>query len=333
MASRGVSRRRAPVPAFCQVVAFAGMQFTLYESSLEGHAQLVQVREPSRDMLVRGEIPSLPVHHLLDESSNGDESSLKKKRRIELGKSVVVDTGKSRMGASNTALVPMFMADAILAGRSLQTEGVYQGGGLCAPPRVAHHLLSAGVYVPKVASTFAPLCAAPESEALKEISDVELSRSDSGMALQVEELKERDEDLMKAVAHSRELEAALRAKEDELELSRGVVAKNADLQAKVASLTVELDMKTVEVDELKGELSVNADRLARAERERAIAVSEAAVSEDSLCVCRLERAKEIETSALKAAELERRIQGLEAELFALNKQVDSLKAENVRQQS
>ncbi|XP_070022406.1 autophagy-related protein 16-like [Nicotiana sylvestris] len=135
---------------------------------------------------------------------------------------------------------------------------------------------------------------------------------------------------MKAIDRSSELEAALKAREDELELSRGVVAKNADLQAKVASLTAELDMKMAEVDELKGELSVNADRLAHAERERVSFVSEATVSEDSLHVYRLERAKDMETSALKTAELEGRIHGLEAELSALNEQVASLKSEDAR---
>ncbi|XP_070026523.1 uncharacterized protein [Nicotiana sylvestris] len=243
----------------------------------------------------------------------------------------------------------------------------------------------------QVASAFAPLCASPESEAFKVMSDAELSRSVSDLimeiehkrqerrrtttygkmsskyqeycskhrvmadiynqdrdfqllceglkqikdqlACKVEELKERDEDLMKVIARSSKLEAALRARENEHELSRGLVAENADLQSKVASLTAELDMKTAEVDELKGESSVNADRLACAERERTTAVFKEAISEDALRVCRLERTKEMETHALKTAELEGRIQGFEAELPVLNKQVDSLKAEDVRRPS
>ncbi|XP_070013448.1 filament-like plant protein [Nicotiana sylvestris] len=152
------------------------------------------------------------------------------------------------------------------------------------------------------------------------------------LARKVEELKEQEEDLMRVVACSSELEATLRAKEDELELSRGVVSENADLQAKVASLAAELDMKTIEVDELKGELSANTDKLAYAERGRAAAISEVAVSEDALCVCKLERTKEMEASVLRTKELEGRIQGLEAELSVLNKQVDSLKAKDVRRQ-
>ncbi|XP_070022078.1 uncharacterized protein [Nicotiana sylvestris] len=245
----------------------------------------------------------------------------------------------------------------------------------------------------QVASIFAPLCAAPDSEALKTMSDSELSRSVSYMALRtlileiererrermrmtiygkmsskyqeyrtkhramadiynqdhdfqlfreglkqredqlarkVEELKERDEDLMKAVSHSSELEEALRAREDELELSRGVVAENADLQAKVDSLTAELDLKTAEVDELKGELSMNADRLARAEKERVTAIFEAVVSEDALRVCRLERTKDMETYALKTTKLEGRIQGLEAELSALNRRASEAELWDVR---
>lgn len=79
----------------------------------------------SRYMVVMEESSFVPIYHLVDESSNGDESLLRKMRRVELGKDVVVDTIKSRPGASQTAPMPTFMADAILAGRSPQMEGVY----------------------------------------------------------------------------------------------------------------------------------------------------------------------------------------------------------------
>lgn len=79
MAGRRASRRRAPDPAFRQVVAFARMQFTLDKSAREGRAQLVQARETSWDMVVREETSYLPIHHLVKESSNGDKSLLRKK--------------------------------------------------------------------------------------------------------------------------------------------------------------------------------------------------------------------------------------------------------------
>lgn len=45
----------------------------------------------------------------------------------------------------------------------------------------------------------------------------------------VAELEERDEELVRAIARNSELEALLKAMEDELELSQGVTAENADL--------------------------------------------------------------------------------------------------------
>lgn len=90
---------------------------------------------------------------------------------------------------------------------------------------------------------------------------------------------------MKAITYNNELEASLKMKEDELELSKTVTGENADLQAKVANLTAELDTKTAKINELRGELGIGADRLATV-------VSEAAVLDDALCVCRSEPTKE-----------------------------------------
>ncbi|XP_070010224.1 protein CROWDED NUCLEI 2-like [Nicotiana sylvestris] len=236
----------------------------------------------------------------------------------------------------------------------------------------------------QVASALAPLCAALESEVLRTMSDVELSRGVAGMALRtlimetererrerkrtaifrkksskyqkyhtkhramadiytqhpdfqlfheglkqredqlarkVEDLRERDEDLMKVVARNSELEASLKTKKDELELSRGVMAENADLQAKVASLTIKLGTKSAEIDELKVELNVSVDRLAAV-------ISEATVLEDALRVYRSERTKEEKASALKVARLEGCVKELEAELSVLIGQVALLRTKD-----
>ncbi|XP_019258756.1 PREDICTED: uncharacterized protein LOC109236972 [Nicotiana attenuata] len=209
-----------------------------------------------------------------------------------------------------------------------------------------------------VVSAFSPLCDASENTALQAVSDTELSWSISGMALRtlimeierdrrdergttvfgklaskykeyrtkhraladvftqdsnfqlfrdglkqreeelvqkVEELKERDDELMRAIGRCSELEVALKAKDDVLEMSKGITAKNTDLQA----------------------------------RGRVTVVSEIAALEDALRVCRSEQDKEVETSALKVARLEKRIQDLEAELSVLNDQVVALKAKEV----
>ncbi|XP_070014293.1 filament-like plant protein 1 [Nicotiana sylvestris] len=337
---------------------------------------------PFRDMVMREEASSVPTPHLLDESSNGDESSLRKRRIVELGKDVVVNIGRSRIGVSQTAPVPTFTADAILAGRSPQTEGVYLGagsvhfaeggassnvgGGLRVEGEglgsdvdpedvrefVGHHnhvevrVERSDRYIvvledynmlsnfDQVVYSLDLLCATPESKVLRAISNMELSQNVACMALRredqlackVEDLRERDEELMKAVARNSELEASLKVKEDELELSRGVMAENVNLQAKVASLTAELGKKVVEIDRLKGELSVSADKLA-------IAISEMAALENTLHVSRSKLTKEKEASELKVAGLEGRVKELETELSVLNEQVASLRAEDASRHS
>ncbi|XP_070007250.1 peroxisomal and mitochondrial division factor 2-like [Nicotiana sylvestris] len=185
--------------------------------------------------------------------------------------------------------------------------------------------------------------------ALKAMSDTELPWSISVMALRlfrdglkqkekqlaqkVKELKEWDKELMKAIARCSELEVALKAKEDEFEVSKGVMAESADLQVRMDTLTAELDRRAAEAVDLRGELSVKDNGLARVERGRATVVSEVVALEDALHVCRSERDNEMEMSALKVARFEERIQGQEAELSVLNEQVTALKAGDVRQQS
>lgn len=71
-------------------------------------------------MVVRDEASLIPTPYLLDESSNRDESLSRKRRRMEIRKDMAMDAYRSR--ASQTTLVPRFMADAILAGRSPQME-------------------------------------------------------------------------------------------------------------------------------------------------------------------------------------------------------------------
>ncbi|XP_070013422.1 uncharacterized protein [Nicotiana sylvestris] len=212
---------------------------------------------------------------------------------------------------------------------------------------------------------FAPLCTASENTALQAMNNTDLSLGISGMALRTlimeiergrrderrttifkkmtsnqdsefnalrgglkqkddelmkkdEELRERDNELMRAIGRCSELEAALKAREDELEL---------------ASLRAELGQREESVVDLRGELSAKAEELSHAEKGRMAAMAEAVALEDSLRVCRSEQANEVETSALKVARLEERIQGLEVELSRLNEQVVVLRAEEAQLQS
>lgn len=141
------------------------------------------------------------------------------------------------------------------------------------------------------------------------------------LARKVEELREWDEDLVKAIARNSELEAFLNVKEDELDFSRGVVTENADLHAKVDGLIAVLNTKSAKVIEIKSEMNVGVDRFEAT-------ISEAAISEDALHTSRSEWAKEEEVYALKVARLEGCIKELEAELSVLTGKVSLLRMED-----
>ncbi|XP_019232313.1 PREDICTED: myosin heavy chain, clone 203-like [Nicotiana attenuata] len=160
-----------------------------------------------------------------------------------------------------------------------------------------------------------------------------LKQKDDELMKKDEELRERGDELMRAIGRCNELEATLKAKEDELEVSKGVMAENTDLQMQVASLTAKLGQREEKAVDLRGELSAKVEELNRAEKGRMAAMAEVAALEDALRVCRSERDNEVETSALKVARLEERMQGLEAELSGLNEQAVVLKDEEVRRQS
>lgn len=59
-------------------------------------------------------------------------------------------------------------------------------------------------------------------------------------------------------------------------MGKGVISENADLQARVTALTAELGRREAEAVDLRGELSVKVDELARAEKGRVTAIFEVA---------------------------------------------------------
>lgn len=127
-----------------------------------------------------------------------------------------------------------------------------------------------------------------------------LKQRESQLENRVAELEERDEELVRAVARNNELESPLKTKEDELELSRGVIAENADLQLKMAGLSTELSAKIAKIDGLRGELNASADKLSTA-------ISETVSLEDALGLSRSELTREKAASNSRVVELERRI--------------------------
>lgn len=94
-----------------------------------------------------------------------------------------------------------------------------------------------------------------------------------------EEMKERDYELIKAIVIA--TKATLKAKEDEIEMSKWVMAENVNLQVRVDSLTAELGWIKMEAVDLRGELCVKVEELAHAEKDRMAAMSEVAALGDT----------------------------------------------------
>ncbi|XP_070017359.1 uncharacterized protein [Nicotiana sylvestris] len=317
-------------------------RFILCESVRGGHPQLLQQGDSSRTEVMREKASLAPAPYPVNESSNGDEPLERKSRRLELGKGVATEADGS--GASWTALVVSALAP-LCDDPESETLGTMSDAELS--QRIASMALQTlvmevererrerrrtGLYK-KMSSKYHQYHAKHQamSDIYHQVPEFQgfregLKRQEDQLERRVEELKERDEELVRAIARNSELEALLKAKEDELELSQGVMAENADLQLKVASLTAELDTKAVEVDGLKGELNASADKLAAA-------ISKTVSLEDALCLSRSELTGERENSGYQIARFEGRVRELEAELAALQGQMASLRSKEVSRRS
>ncbi|XP_070015728.1 uncharacterized protein [Nicotiana sylvestris] len=280
------------------------MQFTLTESVRGVCPQLVQIEGPSRDMFMREEASSVPTPHLLDESSNRDESLPRKRRRMELGKDVVMDADRNPLCVAPKSEMLRAMGDMELS----QNVADMDLWTLIMETECERRERKRTAIYGKTSSKYQQYRAKHRAKADIYNQDPDFQLFREGLKLRedqlerkVEELRERDEELMKAIARNSELEASLKVKEDELELS-------------------------VKIEGLKGELSVGADKLATA-------ISGTAALENTLRVCRLELTEEKEASKLKVAGLEGRVKELEAELSVLNGQVSSLRTEDASRRS
>ncbi|XP_070015661.1 uncharacterized protein [Nicotiana sylvestris] len=135
----------------------------------------------------------------------------------------------------------------------------------------------------------------------------ELKQKDDKLTKKDEELRERDNELMRSISRCSELEAALKAKEDELKGEARAI-------------------------DLRDELSAKIEELGQAEKGRMADMAEAVALDNALRVCRSEWTNEAELSTLKLARLEERIMGLKKDLSELNEQVVALRAERIQQQ-
>nr|XP_009628268.1 uncharacterized protein LOC104118675 [Nicotiana tomentosiformis] len=142
-----------------------------------------------------------------------------------------------------------------------------------------------------------------------------------------DELKEKDDELVKVIEKCSELEGALKDKEGELEVSRGVEAQCADLQAQVISLWAELEESLIRADALGGELAERISDLEKSKSDRLAALRQVEASEVVISVLRSERASDLETVRLREERLDERIGELEKEASGLNERVVALEVE------
>ncbi|XP_009764559.1 uncharacterized protein [Nicotiana sylvestris] len=145
-----------------------------------------------------------------------------------------------------------------------------------------------------------------------------------------DELRQKDDELVRVIGKCSELEGALRAKEDELEVSRGVRAECDDLQSQVASQRAELEQSSTRADDLSDELIGKTAELGKDEEARMTALARVATSEEVIRVLKFERASEAEAAVLREASLEERVGELEGEVSNLNDQVAALEAEKTQ---
>lgn len=99
-----------------------------------------------------------------------------------------------------------------------------------------------------------------------------------------DELKQKDDELMKVIKKYSKLEGELREKEENLEVSKGVEAECANLQTEVVSLQAELEQCTIRDDALSNEVIEKTAELEKAKSARLVASAKVAALEDSICV-------------------------------------------------
>lgn len=114
-----------------------------------------------------------------------------------------------------------------------------------------------------------------------------------------DELKEKDDELVKVIEKCSILKGALRDKEEELEVSRGVEAQCGDLQAQVILLRAELKECEFKADDLSGEVAEKAADLKKVELAQSGAMRKMKALEIVICVICSERENTLEMARLK----------------------------------
>ncbi|XP_070009490.1 peroxisomal and mitochondrial division factor 2-like [Nicotiana sylvestris] len=135
-----------------------------------------------------------------------------------------------------------------------------------------------------------------------------------------DELKRKDDELVRVIRKCSVLEGALRDKEEELEVSKGVEAQCANLQDQVVSLRAEIEECLIKVDVLNSEVTEKTTDLEKAELARLGAARKMEALEIVVRVLRSERESALKTARLREERLDEWIGESEKEVSDLGDQ-------------
>ncbi|XP_070050043.1 peroxisomal and mitochondrial division factor 2-like [Nicotiana tomentosiformis] len=145
-----------------------------------------------------------------------------------------------------------------------------------------------------------------------------------------DELKEKDDKLVRVIGKCSIIEGALRDKKEELEVSRVIEAQCADLQAQVVSLRAELEECQLKEDALSGEVAEKAAGLEKAELAQLSAMRKVEALEIVIRILQSERESALEMARLREEWLDERIGELEKEDLGICDRVAALESEKAQ---
>ncbi|XP_070035180.1 uncharacterized protein [Nicotiana tomentosiformis] len=145
-----------------------------------------------------------------------------------------------------------------------------------------------------------------------------------------DELKEKDDELVKSIEKCNVLEGTLRSREEELEVSRGVEAQCSDIQAQVVELRMQLEESQLQLEGLNGEIVEKWSELEKAKSFRLDALRKLEILELANSTLRSERENDQSTTKAKEDRLEGRVGELEKDNILLHDHVVPLEAEKAQ---
>ncbi|XP_070047296.1 uncharacterized protein [Nicotiana tomentosiformis] len=317
LARRGSRGSRAPTPAFRQATATTESSLVATSKparSSTSDQSLVLARSAQPSVASASGTSAYPLRYLVDESSSsGEDLNPRKRRSVDVGDGTVQAVDSTRGDHEPTIVVPE-------SGASLSSEAPLSTRAVKGVP-----FPKVGVVGPSVETIILEIESARREERCKTIFKKMASKyreyrnkhreicrqfgeSDDFLAIR-DELKQKDDELMRVISKCNVLEGSLRDKEEELEVSKRVEVECADFQAQVVSLRAELKQCSFRADVLSNEVAEKMTNLEKAELACLAALTKAEALGDAIRVLRSEWANDLETARLMEERLDEKIMG------------------------